>query len=140
MSVHDSKSDPTKEELRDFYHRYVAAANNRDFDTISSLVNDEVTVNDVPHKREDVVAALKGIADVTPDFTWHIEDLITTGDRIAARLRDTGTPTKEIFGEEPTGASIEITEFAAYRVRDGRFVEMWFLMDVASAVQQLGRK
>jgi len=127
------------DELRDLYLRYVAAANARDFEVIADLIHDEVTVNGVTCKREDVLASLAGFVESVPDFTWHIEELFTVEERIAARLRDTGTPAKQWLGIEATGARIEITEFASYKVRDGRFAEMRFLMDTASAVQQLQR-
>jgi predicted ester cyclase len=125
------------EEMHELYRRYVAAANARDYETIASLIHDDVMVNGVSSRRADVLASLAGFADVVPDFTWHIEDVLVAGDRIAARLRDTGTPAKRWLGMEPTNARIEITEFANYRVRDGRFAEMWFLMDTTSAAQQL---
>lgn len=125
------------QDLSDFYRHYVAAANARDFATIANLVHDEVTVNGVACKREDVLNSLAAFIEIMPDFTWEIEDLIVADDRIAARLRDTGTPATEWLGVPATGAAIEIMEFASYRVTEGGFIEMWFLMDKASAVQQL---
>ena len=127
----------SNDELREFYLRYVDAANARDFDAIAPLIHDDVTINGVPSKRADVLASLKGITDAVPDFVWRIEDLFTQDDRIAARLRDGGTPAKKWLGFEPTGASVEFMEFASYRVRDGRFTQMWFLMDVPSIAKQL---
>ena len=127
----------TNEQLQAFYNRYIEAANARDFETIAELIHDEVTIGGVSYKREHVLAALKGITDAVPDFVWHVEDLFTQDDRIAARLRDTGTPKQNWLGLEPTGASVEFTEFASYRVRDGRFAEMWFLLDYQSVAQQL---
>lgn len=123
--------------LRAFYHRYVEAANARDYDAIAELLHDKVTVGGNLYKRDDVLASLKGIVDAVPDFTWHLEALVIEEDRIAARLRDTGTPTKTFLGVPPTGASVEISEFASYRVRDGRFEEMWFLIDQPTLASQL---
>ena len=125
------------EDLRDLYLRYVAAANARDYEAIAGMIHDDVTVNGVKSRRDDVLASLAGFADAIPDFTWNLEDLIIVDNRIAARLRDTGTPAKQWLGIEPTQTQIEITEMSSYRVRDGRFAEMWFLMDLASAAQQL---
>lgn len=127
------------EKMRDFYHRYVAAANARDFDAIAELIHDDVTINGAAYKRADVLTSLQGLTDAVPDMAWHIEDLVIEGDRIGARLRDTGRPAKQFFGLEPTGASVEYTEFASYKVRDGRFAEMWFLMDVPTVAEQLSK-
>src|SRR5688500_11593273 len=123
--------------LRDFYHRYIAALNERDFAVVASLIHDDVTVNGQPTKRQDVLAGLKWLTDVVPNYVWKIEDLFIDGERIAVRLSDTGKPEKTFLGSEPTGASIKFTEFASYRVRDGRFAEMWYLLDTASITEQL---
>lgn len=127
------------QELREFYERYVAAANARDFETIAGLIHDDVMVNGVARKRDDVLASLASFTEIVPDFTWHIEDLAIAKDRISARLRDTGTPTTAWLGVAPTDTAIEFTELASYRVRQGRFSEMWFLMDTETAKQQLSR-
>ena len=94
-------------------------------------------MNGVPHKRADVVASIKGFIASVPDFAWTIQDLLVADGRIAARLQGTGTPVRAFLGHEATGASINIMEYAFHRVRDGRFVEMWFLMDAATVAGQL---
>jgi predicted ester cyclase len=127
----------TRADLRDFYQRYIAAINARQFDVVAEMVHDDVSINGVPRKREDVIASLEGIARAVPDFAWNVQELFVVGDGIAARLRDTGTPTKAFLGQEATGASIDVMEFASYKLRDGRFAEMWFLLDVATAAEQL---
>src|SRR4051812_27737225 len=104
--------------LKHFYERYIAAANARDFEFIAGLIHEQVSINGVPHTREDSINGLRGIADAVPNFLWCIEDLVINDDRIAARLRDTGTPTKQWLGFDPSGAKVDFTEFAFYTVRD----------------------
>ncbi len=82
-------------------------------------------------------ASLKSILDAVPDYHWTIEDLFTDENRIAARLQDTATPVKPFLGQQPTGASLNIMEYGSYRAEKGQFVEMWFLMDSATAAAQL---
>ena len=129
----------TSYHLQDFYQRYIAALNERNFSFVAVLIPDQVSVNGKPYKREDVLAGLQWLTDVVPDYKWHIEDLFIDGERIAVRLRDTGTPVKTFFGAEPTGASIEFTEFASYKVQGDQFAEMWYLLDTASISEQLKR-
>ena len=57
--------------------------------------------------------------------------------KVAARLIDTGTPVKEWNGLVPTGKSVTITETAFYRIEDGKFKHMSYLMDVDTARCQL---
>lgn len=127
----------TAEELRSFYLSYIDLANNRDFDRMDEFAHDEVIMNGVPVARDDVVAALRGHVAAVPDFLWEVQDLVVDGDRVAARLIDTGTPVLEWNGLAPTGASVSFTETAFYQVEDGRFKVMWYMMDVDALRQQL---
>lgn len=75
--------------------------------------------------------------EAVPDLHWDLKELVVDGDTIAARLINTGTPVKRWLGVEPTGASFEITEYAVYRVRDGRFAHMANVHDAESLARQL---
>jgi predicted ester cyclase len=94
-------------------------------------------MNGVEHKKADVLASLKGIADAVPDYHWGVQKLLVQDGLIATRLQNTGTPTKTFMGHEPTGRRLNFMEFCQYEVRDGRFVEMWFLMDGETVGRQL---
>tara|TARA_R110000782_G_scaffold167129_2_gene259071 strand:- start:24989 stop:25318 length:330 start_codon:yes stop_codon:yes gene_type:complete len=107
-------------------------------DLIASLYHDEVLINGVPRTRDDALRGFKETIDAVPDFHWHLEDLVIEGDRIASKLRDTGTPVKEWFGLPPNGRSVDFTELCHYRVQDGRFAEAWFMMDYLTVADQLG--
>lgn len=132
-------NDMSTAELHAFYARYLEAVNARHYDFVATLIHDKVLMNGVERGRDDVIISLKGIIDAVPDFTWHLEELVVEGGRLVAKLRDTGTPAKPWVGLSPTGASVEFTEFCFYKVVDGRFSEMWFLMDVPAVARQLAR-
>jgi len=124
-------------DLTAFYTRYIAAINAREFDFVAGLIHEDVLMNGAPHKRADVLASLRGIADAIPDYHWGVQDLFVVDDRIAARLQNTGTPTKTFMGHPPTGRRLNFMEYASYKIRDGRFAEMWFLMDGVTVERQL---
>jgi predicted ester cyclase len=124
-------------DLKDFYGRYISGLNARDWATVGTLIADDVHVNGTAYKREDVIASLEGITDAVPDFHWTVEDLFTDKNRIAARLQDTGIPVKPFLGHEPTGGALNIMEYGSYRVENGLFVDMWFLIDATTAGEQL---
>ena len=129
----------TAEEMRAFYDRYVSAANAREFGFIASLIHDDIILNGKPAKREGAIKAFEDFAAAVPDIAWELEDIVIEGDRIAARLRDSGTP-RAAFGVEPNGARVEFAEVAFYKIRDGRFAEMWFMIDVHSIAEQMKKK
>jgi predicted ester cyclase len=124
-------------DLTDFYTRYIAAINARDFEFVAGLIHEDVLMNGARHKRAEVLVSLRGIADAVPDYRWNVQELFVVDDRIAARLQNTGTPVKPFMGYPATGARVNFMEFASYRVRDGRFAEMWFLMDALAIEAQL---
>ncbi|MEV5810431.1 ester cyclase [Streptomyces parvulus] len=124
-------------ELRGFFQRYIDALNAREFDRMPEFIHDEVVMNGSPVKRDDVIADQKGHVDAVPDFAWRVEDVAIEGEKVAARLFNKGTPAKEWFGVSPTGVTVEYAEFAFYRIREGRFYEMNYLIDAKAVQDQL---
>lgn len=127
----------TDDDLRDWYMRYAAALNAHEFDGMDEFINDEVLLGGVPGTRDDVVDTLKGIVDAVPDIHWEVEELLLDRDGIAVRAINTGTPAKDWLGVPPSGASFKIVEYAIYKVKDGRFVQMTNLHDSAEMRRQL---
>ena len=124
-------------DLREFYDRYIAALNARDFDVMDKFIHDEVTLNGKPATREDILAVQRPEAGAVPDLHWVLTNLIIDGDRLGAQLVNTGTPTKTFVGVEPTGASFEVVEYAVYQVIDGRFKHMAAIHNAEAVKRQL---
>jgi predicted ester cyclase len=74
-----------------------------------------------------------------PDVHCELIDIIQDGERIAWRVRATGTHTSDAFGMAATGRSIDFESMHHGRVRDGKLVEHWMVMDLGSVFDQLGR-
>lgn len=102
------------------------------------FVADSVTLNGDPGSGADVMAVLTGDAEAVPDLRWRLDSLIVDGDRIGARLTNFGKPTKKWLGVAPSGKSFEVTEYAVYTVRDGRFIHMAAIHDAGALESQLG--
>lgn len=130
-------SGMTPSQLAAFYRRYIDAINTRDLDAVADMVHEDVFQNGVAHKRADVLASFHSIVDACPDYHWGLQQLVVQGDLIAARFQNTGTPVKEFFGYQATGRSLNFMEFCQYRVRDGRFADMWFMEDRELIAKQL---
>jgi predicted ester cyclase len=125
-------------DLYEFYRDYIAAANSRDFDAIADIVAERVKLNGNIVKREDIIKEFKKLIEAVPDFTWDIQDLLVDGNSISARLTDTGTPSENtFFGPNPERKLVEFTEYGSYKVENGYFVEMWYLIDFPSIARQL---
>lgn len=127
MSVFDARS---------FYASYIDVLNTRQLDRLDEFVHDEITHFTDVATREQVASAIFSSIDAVPDLHWEVLDLVVAGDTLAARLANRGTPVADWLGTSPTGAPIEITELAVYRVRDGRFTFMTNVHDAAGLATQ----
>jgi predicted ester cyclase len=124
-------------DIRTFYRSYIDALNARAFDDMDRFVADEITFGPHAYPRRAVADSLAAIVAAVPDFRWEVQEIIVDGDRLAARLLTTGTPSAEWNGIAPTGAAFRVAEHAIYRVADGRFVEMMNLHDSDEIARQL---
>jgi len=128
----------SENKMRDYYRGYIEAANSRNYDAIAKVIAEEVKLNGKMVKRADIIAQFKILIDAMPDFTWDLKQLVVDGEEIGARSLSSGTPgAKTFFGENPNRKRVEFTEFGSYKVQNGHFVEMWFLIDVTAITQQL---
>jgi predicted ester cyclase len=124
-------------DLRGFYLRYIEELNAHNFDHMDEFIHDRTTLNGEPATRDDLLAVQQADVDAVPDLHWELKELLFDGDRLAARLVNTGTPAKEWLGVAPTGKSFEIVEYAIYQVHNGRFVHMTALHDAGELLRQL---
>lgn len=124
-------------DLREFYDRYIAGLNGRNFDIMDQFIHDEVTLNGKPAKRDDILAVQRDEASSVPDLHWELTNLIIDGDRVGAQLINTGTPAKQFVGVQPTGKSFKVVEYAVYQIIDGRFKHMAAIHDAEEVKRQL---
>ena len=89
--------------------------------------------------KEGTLGFFRAMVEAFPDLRMTVEDLVADGDKVAARVRVTGTHRGDFMGIPPTGAAgdiqlIDIMRFDA----DGLVCEHWGVADMLSLMQQLG--
>jgi predicted ester cyclase len=72
------------------------------------------------------------------DFGFTVEDLFSTGDRVAVRLTVRGTHDGEFMGRPPTGQQFAVASVGIFRSADGRIIEHWGVFDQLAMLGQLG--
>jgi steroid delta-isomerase-like uncharacterized protein len=74
-----------------------------------------------------------------PDLRFNPEDFIASGDKVAVRVRATGTNRGDFMGMPATGKSMDIQLVDIVRFgEDGLGHEHWGVADVMTMMQQLG--
>lgn len=59
------------------------------------------------------------------DMKVTVHEIVGEGEKVAARVTMTGTPTKAMMGMQPSGKAIEVTWLDWLVVKDGKVVEHW---------------
>ncbi len=85
----------------------------------------------------EAVASLEKVVGGIPDLNASIDDMVSEGDRVYARLTVTGTNTGRFFGAPPTGRAYEASMFDYARIEDGRIVERIQQSDTLSRLAQM---
>lgn len=87
---------------------------------------------------ENVVKQIALIRDALPDIHASLEDIIAEGDKVAYRMKITGTHKGELSGIPPTGKILTMTASLISRSVDGKEAEAWAVQDRLSMFQQMG--
>ena len=130
------------EENKNIVRRYQEIYNSNAVDRLTEvLAEDLLTPNimpGIPKGIEGAKTAHQIMLAAFPDYHTLIEDMIAEGDKVAARIRMTGTNTGDFMGIPATGKHIEFTGMYIVRIVNRKIVEHWGEEDGVSLLQQLG--
>lgn len=119
--------------------QYLTAFNNRDEQTIDTLVADDVTIHGTDQSRgsQSVIDHMEEQFQAFPDYTGDRHDLIHNDDLVSVRYTARGTHTGTYKGIEATDLPVSWTGMALYRVADGQIAEIWIEEDRLGLLEQL---
>lgn len=81
---------------------------------------------------------MSALLDAFPDSRFPVDDMISEGDKAAARHTFHGTQRGEFQGIPATGNLVTVPATATFHVADGKVVEVWLNADFLGLMQQLG--
>jgi steroid delta-isomerase-like uncharacterized protein len=87
--------------------------------------------------REAVKQAAELFRQATPG-KHVIVDQIAEGDRVVSRIRGSGQHVGDHLGIPASGSAVEVDGVVIHRIKDGKIVEHWALVDMATFLQQTG--
>ena len=127
-----------RDEQRSLYLSYLKYCNEHDFDRMASFYTSTIKVNDVLMDPAAVTAQFAPLISAFPDWHWEIRHIVVDGDNIAVHFTVTGTHQGAFQGIEATGRRVTVSEFTLYRLEDGKFAEVWDLVDMDAVMSQIG--
>ncbi len=105
---------------------------------MASFYTSTIKVNDVPMDPAAVTAQFAPLISAFPDWHWEIRHIVVDGDNIAVHFTVTGTHRGAFQGIEATGRRVTASEFTLYSLEDGKFAEVWDLVDMDAVMSQIG--
>ncbi|UOK64391.1 ester cyclase [Paenibacillus sp. OVF10] len=100
------------------------------------ISEDEVTVTRTPSDYADHV---REMIEAYGEFSLEILELLTQGDKVYVRWRQTGTHIDEVDGYSPTNLPVIEIASAVYRVENEQIAEYWIQIDRLGIERQLER-
>lgn len=73
-----------------------------------------------------------------PDLKFTVEQMFVDGDRVISQLAMDGTQTGQWLAIPPTGKRVNIRMITIHRIRNGKIIEDWVLVESLGLLQQLG--
>jgi predicted ester cyclase len=129
-------------ENENLVRRYQKIYNHNDLDSLNEVVSEDLLPRSImpgiPPGLEGAKAAHRILLAGFPDYQTIIEDIISEGDKVVARIKMTGTNTGEFMGISPTGKQVSFTGIYIARIANGKIVGHWGEEDSVSLLQQLG--
>ncbi len=120
-----------------------AALGRRDADAVARLMPSDFIINiaGVPYQKRGTGTWRKHaeiLFSAFPDLQVKIEDIFAGDDKVAVRLRISGTHRGEFLGVQPTGKRVEYESTEVYRIADGKIAEEWICSDTLTLMAQIG--
>ncbi|PJN65964.1 hypothetical protein PAEAM_03160 [Paenibacillus sp. GM1FR] len=100
------------------------------------ISEDEIMVTRTPSDYADHV---REMIEVYGEFSLEILELLTQGDKVYVRWRQTGTHIGEVDGYSPTNLPVIEIASAVYRVENEQIAEYWIQIDRLGIERQLER-
>jgi predicted ester cyclase len=89
--------------------------------------------------RDQYQATVAATLAAFPDLAVTVEEQIAERDLVATRWSAAGTHSDAIFGIEPTRRRVRVSAMHMHRVKGGRLIEHWEVIDLHGLLAQLTR-
>jgi len=95
------------------------------------------SVGDSKHGHEGFADYVRSVRGALTEYRCDIEDIVTEGNRIFAKMKFSGVHSGEFLGFAPTGKRVEWAGAALFRIEDRLITDLWVLGDVHGLIGRL---
>jgi predicted ester cyclase len=133
------------QENKDLIRRYIQAVDSNDSDDWS-VIDEYIAEDFVAHNppfpgvtldRDGMKQASEIFRVATPG-RHEITMQVAEGDLVVSQIIGRGIHKGDLLGIPATNKDVETMGIAIHRVRDGKIVEYWSVVDIAQVLQQVG--
>ena len=133
------------EEGKELIRRYIQAVDDNhtsDWSVLDEFIAEDFVAHNPPFPgvsldRDGMKQAAEIFRVATPGR--HVITMqVAEGDLVVSHIVGKGVHEGELLGIPATNREVETQGIAIHRVRDGKIIEYWSVVDVASVLQQVG--
>lgn len=95
------------------------------------------SLGDIKHGHEGFAEYVRYVRGALGDYRCHIEETVTEGNRVFAKMSFVGSHQGEFLGYAPTGKTLTWAGAALFTIEADRITELWVLGDVHGLIDQL---
>jgi steroid delta-isomerase-like uncharacterized protein len=123
--------------------RFVEFINSASEDLAEQLISPDCIFH-VPGRAEPMrgpagyLAVIAMMREGFPDVQWTLEEMVSEGNKVAARFTMRGTHQGPFFGVRATGRQVTVQALNLYELSDGKFVRELGRPDMLGLLQQIG--
>lgn len=118
------------------------ALNRRDIDACVAMLTPDFEIYVAGSPRRQGTAAWRGNVAIMftafPDAQVHVDDIFASEDKVAVRVRITGTHSGPFLGKAATGRAIAYDSIELYEITDGKISTEWICSDTLTMMTQIG--
>ena len=120
-----------------------AALSRRDFAAAAGFLSPDFIINlaGVPYQMRGPRIWRKNTEmffNAFPDVEIETQDMFAADDKVAVRVRFTGTHTGEFLGNQPSQKRVDYQSYELYWIADGKIAEEWICSDMLTILTQIG--
>ena len=106
---------------------------------VSETLRFRGSLGTVCNGREELKRYVEGVRAAFPDWHNRVDEIVAVDDRVVTRMTWSGTHRGPLGDVEPTGAAVEYSGAAFFRLTGGSIEEAWVVGDTQELWRALGK-